>query len=121
MTDYRLARQAMQVRIADQTQREIFHHEKVTPPLAVVLVMARREAVEALAALVSTPPTEIEAIRMRQNEVQRYNDLVTFVRKVLDEGNAAYEEIQQAELEDVRAEIADADAENEELVEGELA
>ena len=78
-------------------------------PLIAVLAKARREAAEAIAALVDTPPSDATAIARLQNEVRRFADLVRFLREIVNEGLDERYEVADAERDDLERLVAPPD------------
>jgi hypothetical protein len=88
-------------------------------PLVAVLAKARREAADAIAALVDTPASDAAAIARLQNEVKRFADLVRFLREIVNEGLDERYEVADADRDELERLIAppddrlDAEAERE--------
>jgi hypothetical protein len=78
-------------------------------PLIAVLAKARREAAEAIAALVDTPSSDAAAITRLQNEVRRFADLVRFLREIVNEGLDQRYEVADAERDELERLIAPPD------------
>jgi hypothetical protein len=75
-------------------------------PLIAVLAKARREAAEALAALVDADPENACDLRRLQNEVRRFADLVRWLKEIVSTGlDEGYEvaDAERAELEELVA------------------
>jgi hypothetical protein len=81
-------------------------HRFTTGPLFMVMALARKDAIQAHAALVSTDPTNIEMVRKLQNEVQRFYDLVTYVKLILDNGDDAYRRLTTEDEDEMRDALA---------------
>jgi hypothetical protein len=92
------------MRLANETEMQLFHAKAKNGPLLHILVAARRASVDALQALASVDPSKTEDVRKLQNEVQRFNDLVHWVVEVLGGGDEAYQQLtaDQEEVEAVR-------------------
>lgn len=78
-------------------------------PLIAVLAKARKEAAEAIAALIDTPPADAAAIARLQNEVRRFADLVRFLREIVSEGLDERYEIADAERDELEQLVAPPD------------
>ena len=78
-------------------------------PLIAVLAKARREAAEAIAALVDTPPSDAAAIARLQNEVKRFADLVRFLREIVMDGLDERYEVADAERDELERLVAPPD------------
>jgi hypothetical protein len=78
-------------------------------PLIAVLAKARREAGEAIAALVDTPPHDPAAIARLQNEVKRFADLVRFLREIVMDGLDERYEVADAERDELERLVAPPD------------
>ncbi|MBV8755405.1 MAG: hypothetical protein JO328_21335 [Hyphomicrobiales bacterium] len=78
-------------------------------PLLAVLAKARREAAEAIAALVDTAPSDAAAIARLQNEVRRFADLVRFLREIVNEGLDERYEVTDAERDELERLVAPPD------------
>jgi hypothetical protein len=78
-------------------------------PLIAVLAKARREAAEAIAALVDTPPSDAAAIARLQNEVRRFADLVRFLREIVNDGLDERYEVADAERDELERLVAPPD------------
>ena len=78
-------------------------------PLVAVLAKARREAAEAIAALVDTPPSDAAAIARLQNEVRRFADLVRFLREIVMDGLDERYEVADAERDELERLVAPPD------------
>ena len=78
-------------------------------PLLAVLARARREAAEAIAALVDTPPSDAAAIARLQNEVRRFADLVRFLREIVMDGLDERYEVADAERDELERLVAPPD------------
>jgi hypothetical protein len=75
-------------------------------PLVAVLAKARREAADAIAALVDTAPSDSQAIARLQNEVRRFADLVRFLREIVNEGMDQRYQVADAERDELERLIA---------------
>lgn len=84
------------------TEDELFSKHPVRTPLGMVLYRARREAIQSLSKLVKVPPHEADDIRLLQNEVQRYLDMLTYVSDALNAGDDAAKELEPHEQEALR-------------------
>jgi hypothetical protein len=80
-----------------------------TRPLVAVLAKARREAAQAIAALVDTPPSDAAAIARLQNEVKRFADLVRFLREIVMDGLDESYEVADAERDELERLVAPPD------------
>ncbi len=78
-------------------------------PLIAVLARARREAAEAIAALVDTAPSDAAAIARLQNEVRRFADLVRFLREIVNDGLDRRYEVADAERDELERLVAPPD------------
>jgi chromosome condensin MukBEF MukE localization factor len=58
-------------------------------PIKAVLGKAKQQAMTAMIGLVMTDAAEIDKVRAFQNEVRRYDDLVTWLAEIIEEGRAA--------------------------------
>lgn len=75
-------------------------------PLVAVLAKARREAADAIAALVDTPPSDAAAITRLQNEVKRFADLVRWLKEIVNEGLDQRYEVADAERDELEILVA---------------
>lgn len=84
-------------------------------PLLAVLAILRPRAVEALGELTRVNPTDPNAVRSLQNEVNKYLDLLKTSREIVDAGLDARSELEldDAEAEAVREDIERDDHEDE--------
>lgn len=71
-------------------------------PVVAMLVMARRHAATAMEGLVLCDAHDAKSVQSFQNEVRRYDDLVTWARKIIDDGRDADRTLAEEE----RAEIS---------------
>ena len=78
-------------------------------PLIAVLAKARREAAQAIAALVDTAPSDAAAIARLQNEVRRFADLVRFLREIAMDGLDERYEVADAERDELERLVAPPD------------
>jgi len=78
-------------------------------PLIAVLAKARREAADALAALIEMAPSDAAAIVRLQNEVKRFADLVRFLRDIVNEGLDERYEVTDAERDELERLVAPPD------------
>ena len=75
-------------------------------PLIAVLAKARREAADALAALIDTPPADTVAVARLQGEVKRFADLVRWLKDIVNEGLDARYEVADAERDELERLVA---------------
>jgi hypothetical protein len=80
-------------------------------PLIAVLAKARREAADAIAALVDQPPTDAAAITRLQNEVRRFADLVRWLQEIVSQGLDQRYEVADAERDELERLVAPIDEE----------
>jgi hypothetical protein len=80
-------------------------------PLIAVLAKARREAADAIAALVDTAPSDAAAIARLQNEVKRFADLVRWLREIVNEGIDQRYEVADSERDELERLVAPVDEE----------
>jgi hypothetical protein len=90
------------MRLSAETEIELFSRNSARTPLGMVLYRARRDAIEAMAKLVKVPFTDPDSIRLLQNEVQRYLDMLKFVGDTLAAGDTAMQELEPHEQEEAR-------------------
>lgn len=83
--DQRTAHQAM-VRLAHDADLEFIRERTKTGPLFAFMYESRRMAIEALVNLAHVDPIDAEGVRKLQNEVQRFIDVLAFVRGLFDKG-----------------------------------
>lgn len=88
------------------TNLEFIKQKTKSGPLFYAMVLARRDAVEALKGLVKVDPVNVENVRKLQNEVQRFIDLVAFVTEIFREGDEAAKVLDEAEKDELRDVIA---------------
>lgn len=81
------------LRLANDAELELFHTKAKNGPLLHIVMQARNEAIDALAALAEADPSKVEEIRKLQNAVARFNDLVTWIVNLLKAGDEAWQEI----------------------------
>jgi hypothetical protein len=94
---------------ADIEEQLTARNEHGMRPLIAVLAKARREAADAIAALVDTAPSDAAAIARLQNEVKRFADLVRFLREIVSEGLDERYEVADAERDELERLIAPPD------------
>jgi hypothetical protein len=94
---------------ADIEEQLTARREHGMRPLIAVLAKARREAADAIAALVDTAPSDAAAIARLQNEVKRFADLVRFLREIVSEGLDERYEVADAERDELERLIAPPD------------
>jgi hypothetical protein len=58
-------------------------------PMKAILGKAKRQAQAAMIGLVMIDPAKVDEVRAFQNEVRRYDDLVTWCSEIIEEGRAA--------------------------------
>jgi hypothetical protein len=80
-------------------------------PLIAVLAKARREAAEAIAALVDQAPSDAAAIARLQNEVRRFADLVRWLKEIVNEGLDQRYEVADSERDELERLVAPVDDE----------
>jgi hypothetical protein len=80
-------------------------------PLIAVLAKARREAADAIAALVDTAPSDAAAIARLQNEVKRFADLVRWLQEIVNEGIDQRYEVADSERDELERLVAPVDDE----------
>jgi hypothetical protein len=85
-----------------QTEIELFEKHQGNTPLGMVLRRFRSEAIDALVALVKVPFADADQVRLHQNEVQRYLDLLRFLNETLTAGEQAAAELAPVEQEELR-------------------
>lgn len=84
------------IRLSAQLEVEI-GDRKGTEPIVAILHRARSAAAIALAALANVDPEDPKTIRALQNEVQRFEDMVGWVRAMIAEGLEADRELNDAD------------------------
>lgn len=104
-TEHRIANEAL-LRLAAATEIELLHDAK-RGPLASVLLRAREDAVENLAALVKVDPAKTEHVRKLQNEVQRFLDLLGYTKQQMTDGDQAAEELRPDQQDELRRLLED--------------
>lgn len=62
-------------------------------PLKYILASAHQEAVHAFMLLGEIDPTQVDQIRNLQNDIKRYSDLAFWLQAALNDGNAAFKEL----------------------------
>jgi len=90
------------INLSAQTEIDLFHENGGNTPLGMVLRRFRADAIVALQALVKVPFTESEQIRIHQNEVQRYFDLLKYLQETLAAGEQKAKELAPIEQEELR-------------------
>ena len=102
-----LTRQAhiIAVEASHQLERELRQHKGASIAL-IMLVKARAECADALAALSIADPEKPDVIRSLQNEVRRFDDLVRWCREVVADGKSAEVDLEQEDADEMR-EIVD--------------
>lgn len=99
------------VNLSHDTDLEFIKQRTKKGPLFVFMVVCRREAIQALQGLVHVDPASPELVRKLQNEVQRFLDLVEFVKKVSSQGFESALQLRTEEENELRevmeAEIGD--------------
>lgn len=96
-------------------QHEFLTHPKgkrvtfTTGPLFVVMALARKDAVAAFGQWVRTNPADTEAMRKLQNDVDRYFDLVRYVRNIFEQGDEAHKRLTTEDTEELREHVSLAD------------
>ena len=94
---------------ADIEEQLTARNEHGMRPLIAVLAKARREAADAVAALVDTAPSDAAAIARLQNEVKRFADLVRFLREIVMDGLDESYEVADAERDELERLVAPPD------------
>lgn len=103
----RLASRAMLRAASDRVDIEMQLAGNVAfRPIATMLVMARDEAAEAMAALVLADAESPKEIRELQNKVLRFDDLVAWTNRIIAAGKDA-EHLSNEEVEDVKQYLVD--------------
>jgi len=74
-------------------------------PVLLILVRARLEAADAIAALCAVDPNDTKAIIALQNEAHRYRDLLRWLAAIIAEGKDAAQTISEEDREDLREAI----------------
>lgn len=100
--DQRTAFEAM-LRLGNNTDLEFIKQKTNSGPLFKVMVLARADAIDALTKLVNVPPTDAEPIRILQNEVQRFVDLVAYTLTILRAADEALGELRAMDEDDASA------------------
>lgn len=95
------ALQAM-FRLSVDTELALFHDSQKNGPLLAVLVAARNDAIGALVGLAKQDPADVEAMRKLQNEVQRFIDLVTHTKGIIESGEQAQAELEPEAQQEIR-------------------
>jgi predicted class III extradiol MEMO1 family dioxygenase len=70
-------------------------------PVLVMLQMAKKEAVDAFAALVTADPEDPKQIRKLQNEIVRFTDLCRWLKDVVAAGQEAEQLISEEDREEM--------------------
>jgi hypothetical protein len=96
---------------ADIEEQLTARNEHGMRPLIAVLAKARREAADAIAALVDTAPSDAAAIARLQNEVKRFADLVRWLQEIVNEGIDQRYEVADTERDELERLVAPADDE----------
>ena len=69
-------------------------------PLKAVLGKAKHQAQAAMIGLVMTDAACVEKVRAFQNEVRRYDDLVSWLAEIIEEGRAAEQWFEERDAEE---------------------
>jgi hypothetical protein len=96
---------------ADIEEQLTARNEHGMRPLIAVLAKARREAADAIAALVDTAPSDAAAIARLQNEVKRFADLVRWLQEIVNEGIDQRYEVADSERDELERLVAPVDDE----------
>ena len=96
---------------ADIEEQLTARNEHGMRPLVAVLSKARREAADAIAALVDTAPSDAAAIARLQNEVKRFADLVRWLQEIVNEGIDQRYEVADTERDELERLVAPVDDE----------
>jgi hypothetical protein len=96
---------------ADIEEQLTARNEHGMRPLVAVLSKARREAADAIAALVDMAPSDAAAIARLQNEVKRFADLVRWLQEIVNEGIDQRYEVADSERDELERLVAPADDE----------
>lgn len=78
-------------------------------PIVYLLNEARQKAASAMVGLVDIDPSNADAIRILQNEVKIYEDMVNACRKMVDDGKVAEMQISQEAREELYNVVMDPD------------
>lgn len=70
-------------------------------PVIIILAKARSEAMKAMKALVMVDCQQADTIRILQNEIRRYDDLVAWVNEIIQDGKEADRQISEEEQADI--------------------
>lgn len=71
-------------------------------PIALLLVKARQQAAAAITQLCLADPADSTAIKLLQNEVVRFDDLLKFCREIVQKGKEADRKLTNEEREEVQ-------------------
>ena len=96
---------------ADIEEQLTARNEHGMRPLIAVLAKARREAADAIAALVDMAPSDAAAIARLQNEVKRFADLVRWLQEIVNEGIDQRYEVADTERDELERLVAPVDDE----------
>jgi hypothetical protein len=99
--DYKTALMAV-ARMGIATELEFIKQATKAGPLFQVMMAARRDAITALGQLPHIDPAKTEDLRKLQNEVQRFADLVAYVKRILEGSDEAIKLLRSEEAEELR-------------------
>jgi hypothetical protein len=88
------------------TNMEFIKQKTKRGPLFVVMTLARKDAIQALKSLAHVDPVAVEDIRKLQNEVQRFVDLLGYVREIFERGDEAEQRINAQDADELIEAVA---------------
>lgn len=84
-----------------------FDKDATRRPVLFLLKKARDAAVVAMDALVFCDPADAATVRQLQSEIRRYDELVTWCREIITEGNEADHRLTEIEREEFHRAVFD--------------
>lgn len=78
-----------------------FDWAKPGSPLKTVLMKAKRDAVEAISALIEADPANASSVMQLQNEARRYGDLVRYIRDTISEADDAHFALEEEDRQEI--------------------
>lgn len=96
------------IRLWNVMDAELMEHRAYRHPVTMyLLARAKQEAADALLALASVQPNDVDSIRGLQNDVQRFRDLRRWLSEAVDKGRESFQALREEERDQLAAVIQD--------------